>query len=131
MAPGEQKVESQITDAVTTNPTPLPDTHSNTSGENGTTLAKTFDIREFIKNGKRIRQERIRRVSEKYKKLGLKAHHGTISRIAMDRPLTATQFYNLQCQLPAQIAYALTDARAKLQEQEIAQAEAQTAPATT
>jgi hypothetical protein len=72
---------------------------------------KTVSLPEFIMNGKKIRQERINRVKDRFRKLGMKAHRGTTARVAMDRRLTPTQFYTIQSQMPAQIAYALTEAR--------------------
>jgi hypothetical protein len=66
-------------------------------------------LADFVKNGKRLRQERIERVQKRYGELGIKTHPGTITRAAMGKRLTATQFYKLQSQLPAQIPYALQD----------------------
>lgn len=76
---------------------------------------KAADLSSFVKGGMKIRQDRIHRVRDKYRELGIKAHPGTISRVAMGKKLTATQFYKLQSQLPAQIAYALQDAREKME----------------
>jgi hypothetical protein len=125
MAPGEQKVDNQSTDSGTVSDNTVAGI-SGPEGEQGTPgdhKPKGFNLADFVRNGKRIRQDRINRVREKFQKLGLKAHAGTTHRVAMDRPLTATQFYRLQSQMPAQVAYALTDARTKIQEQEIVQAD--------
>ena len=72
----------------------------NVTESNPGTTGAPLSLREIGSQSQRIRQDRIRRVKDKYESLGLKAHRGTIARVAMGRPLTATQLYRLQSQIP-------------------------------
>jgi hypothetical protein len=92
--------------------------------EDNTTLEKNpipekvdSEFASFVQGDMKIHRDRIHRVRDKYRELGIKTHPGMISRVAAGRRLTATQFYKLQSQLPAQIAYALQDAREKIEVQ--------------
>lgn len=69
-------------------------------------------FKNFVQGGMKIRQDRINRMTTEIKKMrNYKPHRGLISKMAMGRKLTPTQYYKFQSMLPTQVPYAMQDAK--------------------
>ena len=87
-------------------------TQENNTPETENKIDTPEKFKNFVQGGMKVRQDRINRMTTEIKKMkNFQPHRGLISRMAMGRKLTSTQYYKFQAMLPPQVPYAVQDAK--------------------